>query len=467
MHEHPEIEERIATLLPPENISVPELQDFAEDYIEARFERVPGVSNSEVRGGREEEMQVIVDPQQLAARRLTIYDIRNALRDENRDVSAGDLWEGKRRYVVRTLGRFRSPEQVGDVIVGQGQQGSPIYLRDVAQIKLGFKKPSASSRNFGVACLSINASRETGANVLEVMEGLRQVQDSLNRDLLNDRGLELIQVYDETDYIYSAIDLVVWNIIIGSILTVGVLLVFLRSGRATLVIALAIPTSIIGTFLMLNLMGRSLNVISLAGLAFAVGMLVDNAVVVLENCYRHAQMGDNPFVASVRGAKEVWGAVVASTLTTLAVFLPVLFVEEEAGQLFRDIALAISSAVGLSLIVSITVIPASAARLLKGSQTPAEREARDRKGNLRQMAVRTARRFRLSVCGSGGRHQSISPTERALPARHRHSVRGGSHSRELPAEATGRVPSAGESESGHCHHAPTSRLQRRAITGVR
>ncbi len=380
VHDHPEVEERIATLLPPQNIAVPELQDFAEDYIESRFERVPGVSNAEVRGGREEEMQVIVNPQQLAARRLTMYQIRNALRDENRDISAGDLWEGKRRYIVRTLGRFRSPEQVGDVIVGQGEEGSPIYLRDIAHIAMGFKKPAASSRNFGVACLSISCVRETGANVLEVMEGLRQVCDALNRDLLHDRGLELIQVYDETDYIYSAIDLVVWNIIIGSILTVGVLLVFLRSGRATLVITLAIPTSIVGTFLMLSLMNRSLNVISLAGLAFAVGMLVDNAVVVLENCYRHAQLGNSPFVASVRGAKEVWGAVVASTLTTLAVFLPVLFVEEEAGQLFRDIALAISSAVGLSLLVSITVIPAAAARLLKGDRNPAQRQVRDRAG---------------------------------------------------------------------------------------
>ena len=336
---------------------------------------MPGISNSDVRGGREEELQVIVDPQQLAARRLTIYDLRNALRDENRDVSAGDLWEGKRRYVVRTLGRFRSEEQVGSVIVGQGEQGSPIYLRDVAEIKLGFKKPTVVAKNMGVESLSITAVRETGANVLEVMQGLRQVVESLNQDLLRDRGLELIQVYDETEYIYSAIELVAWNIIVGALLTVVVLLLFLRSGRATLVIALAIPTSIIGTFLMLNLMGRSLNVISLAGLAFAVGMLVDNAVVVLENCYRHSQMGDNPFVATVRGAKEVWGAVVASTLTTLAVFLPVLFIEEEAGQLFRDIALAISSAVGLSLIVSITVIPASAARLLRSRKSPAEEDA--------------------------------------------------------------------------------------------
>ncbi|MHB8957285.1 MAG: efflux RND transporter permease subunit [Pirellulaceae bacterium] len=363
--EHPEIKPHIASLMPDENLHVPDLQIFAEDFIESRFERIPGVSNANVWGGREEEMQVIVDPERLAARRLTIMDVRNALRQQNQDVSAGDISEGKRRYVVRTLGRFVTPEQVGDVIVGQGETDSPIYLRDVADVELGFKKPTSVVRNFGSACLSINCIRETGANVLDVMEALRETTADLNRGLLHDRGLELVQTYDETDYIYSAINLVIWNIVIGAILTVGVLLLFLRSGRATLVIALAIPTSIIGTFLLLALMGRTLNVISLAGLSFAVGMLVDNAVVVLENCYRHAQTGERPFVAVVRGAKEVWGAVVASTLTTLAVFLPVLFIQEEVGQLFRDIALAISSAVGLSLIVSITVIPTAAARLLR------------------------------------------------------------------------------------------------------
>jgi HAE1 family hydrophobic/amphiphilic exporter-1 len=210
--------------------------------------------------------------------------------------------------------------------------------------------------------------------VLDTMEGLKQVAAELNEKRLAPRGLELVQVYDETDYIYSAIDLVKWNIIIGGALTIGVLLLFLRSLRSTIVIGLAIPTSIISTFLMLHMMGRSLNVISLAGLAFAVGMLVDNAVVVLENIYRHYQMGVPPFRAAVRGAQEVWGAVVASTLTTLAVFVPVVFVEEEAGQLFRDIALAISAAVALSLVVSITVIPTAAARVLRKHRREADDE---------------------------------------------------------------------------------------------
>jgi HAE1 family hydrophobic/amphiphilic exporter-1 len=350
-------------LLPPE-VDVPRLRRFAEDVIEARFERVPGVANANVLGGREEEMQVVVDPQRLAARRLTITDIRAALEAQNRDTSGGDVWEGKRRYVVRTLGQFRSPEQVANVILAR-RDDAPIYLRDVADVRLGYKKPDGIVRRFGKQAIAINALRQAGANVLEVMEGLRQANQELNDRILRQRGLQLSQVYDETEYIHSSIGLVTDNIYLAAGLTFATLIVFLKSGRSTLIIALAIPISIVGTFLVLSLLGRSLNVISLAGLAFAVGMLVDNAIVVLENIFRRYQQGENSWTASVQGAHEVWGAIVNSTLTTLAVFLPVLFVEEEAGQLFRDIALAISASVGLSLLVAIVVIPTAAARVLE------------------------------------------------------------------------------------------------------
>ena len=359
----------------PAKIDIPKLRKFAEDVIEARLERVPGVSNSNVLGGRELEFQVVLDPHKLAARQLTMQQVRQVLFAQNKDTSGGDFWEGKRRYVVRTLGQFRSPEAVAEQVLAI-HDGAPVYVRDVAVtggIHLGYKKPDGFVRRFGSASLAINAQRETSANVLEVMKGLRRQTQTLNETILRDRGLLLTQVYDETDYIYSAIRLVNQNIVVGGLLTILVLLVFLRSGRSTLVIGLAIPTSIIGSFLMLHMMGRSLNVISLAGLAFAVGMLVDNAVVVLENIYRHYQLGHSPFDAAERATKEVWGAVVASTLTTLAVFLPILFVQEEAGQLFRDIALAISSAVGLSLLISVTVIPTSSSRLFReggeGSET--------------------------------------------------------------------------------------------------
>ncbi|MEW6746013.1 MAG: efflux RND transporter permease subunit [Planctomycetota bacterium] len=357
--EHPELSE----LLPPE-MDVPALRKFAEDFIETRFERVPGVANSNVFGGRMEEMQVIVDPRKLAARQLTIADVRRALRGQNADVSGGDFWEGKRRYVVRTLGQFRSPEQVAGSILARAGDNT-VYVRDVAEVKLGYRKPQGIVRRFGRTNIAMNVLRETGGNVLSIMGGLRNAVAELNDGLLRQRGLHLQQVYDETDYIYSAIGLVQQNIVIGGFLTITILLLFLRSIRSTLIIALAIPVSILGTFLLLSLMGRSLNVISLAGLAFAVGMLVDNAIVVLENIYRHHQAGEPIGKAVLRGSQEVWGAVLASTATTLAVFIPVLFVEEEAGQLFRDIALAVSSAVGLSLLISVIVIPAAANKLLR------------------------------------------------------------------------------------------------------
>ena len=390
-------------ILPEKDIEVTKLRRFAEDEIEARFERVSGVSQSNVLGGLEDELQVVVDSEQLAARQLTISDVRNVLRGQNEDTSAGDFWEGKRRWVVRTLGQFRNKEEVENQLLAVSN-GAPVYVRDVAEVRLGYKKPDGLVRRFGESSIAINCVRETGANVLDIMDGLREAVKDIDENILKPRGLQLVQVYDETDYIYSSVDLVKNNIFIGGALTMIVLMSFLHLGirtlivvpfiivtavaatfispwffavslaliigsgfwfaRGALVVGLAIPTSIIGTFLILGALERSLNVISLAGLAFAVGMLVDNAVVVLENIYRRYSLGESPFQAAIKGTQEVWGAVLASTLTTIAVFLPVVFIEEEAGQLFQDIALAISAAVGLSLIVSMTLISTASARLL-------------------------------------------------------------------------------------------------------
>jgi HAE1 family hydrophobic/amphiphilic exporter-1 len=213
--------------------------------------------------------------------------------------------------------------------------------------------------------VAVNALRESGSNVLEVMAGLREAVVELNAGVLATEGLSLVQVYDETEYIESAIDLVQQNLWVGGTLAIVVLLLFLRSFAPTLIVATAIPISVVGSFIVMALAGRTINVVSLAGLAFAVGMVVDNAIVVLENIYRHRQMGKERSQAAVDGTREVWGAVLSSTLTTIAVFLPILFIVEEAGQLFRDIAIAICGAVGLSLLVSVTVIPSFASRLLR------------------------------------------------------------------------------------------------------
>ncbi|MHC4454131.1 MAG: efflux RND transporter permease subunit [Planctomycetota bacterium] len=349
--------------LPGNDIDVKDLRDFAEDHIESRLERVPGVANSNIYGGAEREMQVIIDPHALASCELTILDVRRVLISTNVNISGGDLDEGKNRFTVRTLGQFKSVEEIENLPIAK-RDDIPVYVRDVAEVKLGFKKLQAFVRQKNEASIAVNAQREVGANVLLVMAGLKEACRELNDNLLRDRGLQLEQVYDETEYIKSSIGLVRQNVVVGGILAVIVLLIFLRSWRSTFVIGLAIPISAVGTFLMVTLLGRSLNVISLAGIAFAVGMVVDSAIVVLENIYRHWQSGEDPFPAAYKGTSEVWGAVLASTLTTIGVFIPVILVEQEVGQLFRDIALAISFAVGLSLIVAITVIPTAAARVL-------------------------------------------------------------------------------------------------------
>ena len=339
------------------------LFNFVDDFIKPAFERVPGIAASGVYGGRQREMQVIMDPARLVAHGVTIGELRAAIDNENRNFSGGDFDEGKRRYVVRTIGEYQSTDDIANIVVAY-RDGVPVYLRDVARVELNHRKAGVHVFNQGETVIAINAIKEPGANVLDAMAGLKRTMARLNTERLAPMGLVLSQAYDETTYIDGAISLVLQSLTVGGILAIFTLLVYLRSASVTLVIAVAIPISLVGSFIAMNAFGRTLNVISLAGMAFAVGMVVDNSIVVLENIYRHRQMGKSRFDAALQGSREVWGAVLASTATTIAVFLPVVFMEEEVGQLFGDIALAISFAVALSLIVAITVIPCLSARML-------------------------------------------------------------------------------------------------------
>ncbi len=333
-----------------------------DEEVKPRLERAKGVAQIGIFGGVDREVQIRVDPFKLASRRLTMLNVRDAIRRHNVDVSAGDLEVGRRASRVRTVGKFRSADAINGLVIAR-RGGQSVYLRDVGHASFGYKDQRRIVRANGEPAIAMNATRTSGSNVIEVMKGLQAAVAEVNRDLLAKQGLRLEQAYDQTEYIYSAIDLVVQNLWVGGLLAVLVLLVFLREGRSTLVVAVAIPISVIGAFLGLAALGRNLNVVSLAGLAFAVGMVVDNSIVVLENIDRHRQLGKPPFTAALDGTREVWGAVLASTLTTLAVFIPVVFVQEEAGQLFRDIAIAISAAVFMSLLVSVLFIPMVSARL--------------------------------------------------------------------------------------------------------
>jgi HAE1 family hydrophobic/amphiphilic exporter-1 len=340
-----------------------EFGDFVEDVIRDRIERVPGVSRANVFGGSKREIQVTVEPQLLARYGLTVSDVTQALRGANASMTAGDVEEGKRLYVIRVEGELNALETIRQVVLRSTNDPDSgrlarVTLGDIAEVAYGYKEPVASIRLLGVPSIAFNAQRETGANVIEIMKGVAEAVKELNESIVPNAGLTLRQVYSETIYINAAIELVQQNIWVGGTLAVVVLLLFLRSLRATFVISIAIPVSVIGAFVAMAGLGRSINVISLAGLAFAVGMVVDAAIVVLENIYRHRELGRPAKEAAYLGAKQVWGAVLVSALTTVMVFIPILVMKLEVGQLFRDIAVAISVAVTLSLIVSITVIPA-------------------------------------------------------------------------------------------------------------
>ncbi|MEM0991029.1 MAG: efflux RND transporter permease subunit [Pseudomonadota bacterium] len=342
--------------------------DFADEIIKSRLERVDGVATVNVYGGVARELQVLVDPERLSAYRLTIPEVVNRLRSENVSLSAGDLDEGKRRYVVRAEGELNTISAIENVVLRSDPGGGRVFVRDVANVTFGYGDPVARIRHKGEPAIAINAVRNTGANVIETMEGIRVAIKELVDGPLEREGLTFEQVYDETIYIDGAIELVTQNIWIGGLLAAGVLLLFLRSGRATLVVSIAIPVSIVASFVAMAAMGRTLNVISLAGIAFAVGMVVDAAIVVLENIYRLRQQGKSPQEAAYEGARQVWGAILVSALTTVMVFIPILVMELEAGQLFRDIAVAISVSVILSLVVAVTVVPALCAKLLGGGR---------------------------------------------------------------------------------------------------
>ncbi len=353
------------------SVDVTEQATFLDDAVVPRLERVEGVAGVGFFGANFRELHVTYDPDLLASMGITVAELAAALQADSQDVSAGDFGEGKRRYVVRTMGRYRDTQAVADTVI-KVRAGVPIRIADVADVELGFQKPSAMVRFEGEPGLALNAQRQIGSNTLEVSAGLVAEVAAINEQLLEPRGMKLQVGYLASDYIEASIDRVMQNIYLGSLLAITVLFLFLRSPSSILVVGLSIPISVVTSFLAMYLLGRTINVISLAGMAFAVGMVVDAAIVVLENIYRHLQSGKRRAQAALDGTREVWGAVLASTVTTVAVFLPIIFIQERAGQMFRDIALAISSAIVVSLIVAVTVIPSASAKLLAARRNQVE-----------------------------------------------------------------------------------------------
>lgn len=354
----------------PRQVDMDLVGDFLEDDVRPRMASVAGVSDIQIWGSTLRQVQIMVDPARLAQRGLTLSDVRERIRSRNRDRSGGDVEAGKRQYLLRTVGRFERIEELESLILTRSED-RVIRLSDVATVQFDhFEKRSLASLD-GRPQIMMTVRREAGSNVIAIKRDMIEVVAGINRDLLQPAGLEMILMSDDVRYVADSIANVWQNLVLGALLATLVMYLFLRSGRATAVGVIGIPICVIVAFLGLLLAGRTVNVISLAGIAFALGMTLDNSIVVLESIGAERRRGASRFDAALTGVQNVWPAVFASTMTTVLVFLPVAFVEQEAGQLYSDVAIAISAAIVASMLVAVTVLPTAAARLdFAGGQAP-------------------------------------------------------------------------------------------------
>jgi len=366
----------------PRGLDMDMMRDFVSDNVRTRMENVPGVSSVEVWGGADRQVQILLNAAALAERGLTVADVRDALRARNRDVTGGQLEAGKRRYLLRTIGRFNDLESLDQLIL-QRRGDQLTRLGDVASVQLDHFEIEREAFVNGKPVLFLAVNRELGSNVIEIKDGMFAEVERINRDLLQQAGMELKLNATDTVYVEQSIETVWRNLALGALLATLVMYLFLRSARMTLVGVIGIPICTVAAFLGLLLAGRTINVISLAGVAFSIGMTLDNTIVVLESIEWERRKGLKRLQAAIVGVQRVWPAVLASTLTTVLVFLPIIFIEEEAGQLYGDIAIGVSATILVSMLVAITVVPTAAANFALPSAAMVNSEPSGARGGMR------------------------------------------------------------------------------------
>ncbi|MBT8482379.1 MAG: efflux RND transporter permease subunit [Myxococcales bacterium] len=353
----------------PKKGSVAAYRTWVEDEVLPEIDRIPGVAGIFFIGGQDTEVHVLFDAQALGARGLSVQDVADRVRSELRDLSGGDVTLGKRRYLVRTAIAPETPSALEEVVLGASSDGTPILLGDVATVKLALRKPVGVALVQDRPAMVMLLSREAGTNVLEVTREVHEVVARLQREKFDREGLQIEILADQVEYIEGALDLVQQNLLLGAFLAVIVLFLFLRTFGASAVVSIAIPVCAFATALGMQALGRTINVVSLAGITFAIGMVVDNSIVALESIDTYRTRAPDTKLAAYRGIRDVWGALIASTATTVAVFIPIVLWQGEVGELLRDVAVAIALAVTVSLVVSVLVIPSLAARLLSQGKT--------------------------------------------------------------------------------------------------
>ena len=351
------------TRVPGNERPMPSYEDFVREVVQARIERVPGVSKSNAYGGNANEIRITFDPYEAAALGIDIPTLAGLTGNHN-DSSAGMAEVGRRQYTLRYAGKY-DLDEFGDMVL-DWRGGNPVRLRDIAKVEVTMRDAGGFMIESGHDAIAFDTQVEQGVNVLEVMKELKLAIKELQEGVLKREGLQVRQVYDETTYIESSISMLRNNLLLGIALAITVLWWFMRRFRATFMVAIAIPVSLFVGFAIMQMTGRTLNMISLAGLAFATGMVLDAAIVVLENIVRLREKGVDPEEAARQGSSQVWGALMASTATTVIIFLPIMFLNDVSGQLFADLALVISVAVTASLIIAVTIIPTAASKWLVG-----------------------------------------------------------------------------------------------------
>ncbi len=341
-----------------------ELYEYFQDVIVPQIEEIPGVTGSNLFSswGTGQEIQIVIDPYKVASLGIDLTEVAT-LAARSTDISGGFLDVGRRQYTLRFKGKFDATDLQNLVVAFR--DGQPIYLSEVAKIHVGPGRPAGVIYQNGNLAFAFQLLKDKDTNVLATLKEVKARATELNNTILKEKGLFMAPSYDPSVFINRAIQLLTGNLGIGLLLAVFILWVFLREKKATAIITLSVPISLMTTIIVMGLLGRSINVITLAGLAFATGMIMDAAIVVMENIVRLREKRVDRAEASDKGATQVWGALLASTATTVIIFLPVMFLDDVEGQLFTDLALTIAISVSVSLITAMTILPAASARFLK------------------------------------------------------------------------------------------------------
>lgn len=337
------------------------LQEIAETYIEPRLSRIPEVASVIITGGLERQVTVEVDPVKLENYGLSLAQVNQVLQTENFNMSGGKMELGGREYYLRNLQQFETVKDIENVAILTAT-GNIVYLKDIASIVDGYKEQEQITRVDGENAVGIHIMKQSDANTVTACEAVREEMEEIEKELGIDLNVKIVM--DQSSFIVQSLDNTKKMIVEGALLAILILFLFLRNGRSTLIIFTAIPLSIISCFILMYFTGNTVNLLTLGGLALGVGRIVDDSIVVFENVFRHRSMGEPPLQAAINGASEVSGAVIASTTTLIAVFIPIVFVEGLASIIFKPMALTISFAIFCSLMVALTIIPLMSSRML-------------------------------------------------------------------------------------------------------